>query len=296
MYNLQLDIFICVADCGSFSKAAEKLYVSSTAVMKQMNLLESRLQLKLLQRTNHGVRLTTAGEYIYKEAKQIIDKSNKAVAKAKKLEMSEKTTICVGTSLLNPCKVFMDLWYSVNNKFPQFKISIVPFKDDHNDILSVIDNIGSRFDFIVGVCDSAQWLSRCSFYKLGEYKKCVAVPYTHPLAKKKRLKITDLYGETLMMVKQGDSKVNDRLRNILISEHPEINIEDTPHFYDIDVYNKCVQTNNLLLNLECWSEVHPSLKTLPVEWDFTIPYGLMYSINPSKSVLDFLEALKSVRK
>ena len=40
MYNKYLDIFIEVADTGSFSNAAEKLYVSSTAIMKQMNLME----------------------------------------------------------------------------------------------------------------------------------------------------------------------------------------------------------------------------------------------------------------
>ena len=38
MYNHQLDTFIQVADAGSFSKAAEALFISSTAVMKQINL------------------------------------------------------------------------------------------------------------------------------------------------------------------------------------------------------------------------------------------------------------------
>lgn len=35
MYNQLLDTFITVADCGSFTKAAEQLYISPTAVMKQ---------------------------------------------------------------------------------------------------------------------------------------------------------------------------------------------------------------------------------------------------------------------
>ena len=40
MYNHQLDTFIQAADAGSFSKAAETLFITSTAVMKQINLLE----------------------------------------------------------------------------------------------------------------------------------------------------------------------------------------------------------------------------------------------------------------
>ena len=79
MYNKYLEIFIQVADTGSFSKAAEKLYISSTAVMKQMNLMEQELGLDLLIRTNHGIKLTEVGKQIYKDCKFIIDYSNKAI-------------------------------------------------------------------------------------------------------------------------------------------------------------------------------------------------------------------------
>lgn len=93
LYNSQLDVFICVADCGSFAKAAKKLYISSTAVMKQMNLLEKHLAIPLFIRTNHGVRLTTGGEAIYKDAKFMIAYSEKAVKRAKQIMNSEKFTI-----------------------------------------------------------------------------------------------------------------------------------------------------------------------------------------------------------
>ena len=44
MYNPLLDTLIAVADCGSLTKAAERLYISSTAVMKQINALENHLE------------------------------------------------------------------------------------------------------------------------------------------------------------------------------------------------------------------------------------------------------------
>ena len=40
MYNPQLETFLCVADAGSFNKAAEESYITPTAVIKQINLLE----------------------------------------------------------------------------------------------------------------------------------------------------------------------------------------------------------------------------------------------------------------
>jgi hypothetical protein len=50
MVNQQIITFIKVADCGSFSKAAEEMFVSTVAVMKQVNTLESRMGIKLLIR------------------------------------------------------------------------------------------------------------------------------------------------------------------------------------------------------------------------------------------------------
>lgn len=78
MYNPLLDTFITVADCGSFTKASDKLYISPTAVMKQMNSLESHLNLKLIERTSSGIKLTAAGEVIYRNAKFMKDYSRKA--------------------------------------------------------------------------------------------------------------------------------------------------------------------------------------------------------------------------
>lgn len=291
MYNSQLELFICVADCGSFNKAADKLYVTPTAVMKQMNLLEGHLGLKLLVRTNQGIRLTPAGESIYKDAKFLIAYSQKAIEKARQLELAASMTIRVGTSMLNPCKVFMDLWNRVNDRFPQFKISIVPFEDNHENILSVIDSIGQKFDFLVGVCDSVAWKSRCQFRPLGEYRRCVAVPVQHRLARKKQIAITDLYGETLMMVQRGDSPINDRVRDWIKREHPQIHIEDTPHYYDIGVFNRCEQANCVLSTVECWKDIHPSLVTIPADWEETIPYGLLYPLEASDEIRQFLQAV-----
>ena len=72
MYNHQLDTFIKTADLGSFCKAGEALYISSTAVIQQINLLENLCGFKLFVRSNHGVKLTPAGRSLYEDAKTLI--------------------------------------------------------------------------------------------------------------------------------------------------------------------------------------------------------------------------------
>ena len=292
MYNRQIQTFVYAAEHGSFSKAAEKLFITPASVMNQINSLESRLGIRLLERTNQGIHLTPAGQSIYKDAKRIIEQSEDAISRARQIAGVEQYVIRVGTSLLNPCKTLIDLWSEISGENSSFQIKIVPFEDDHTNILSTIASLGKKFDFMVGPCESKEWSSRCNLFILGDYKICCAVPCKHRLAKYKRLKITDLYGENLMMVRRGDAESNDHLRDMLEGNHPQIHIVDTPFFYDADVFNTCEHTGSVLLTLEAWEEIHPSLVTLPVEWDYTAPYGLLYSKKPSRDVLAFLEAVR----
>ncbi len=296
MYNPLLDTFITVADCGSFTRAADRLFISSTAVMKQMNALEEHLEMKLLDRTPTGIRLTSAGRIIYQDAKFIMDYSRKSIANARAYMLDYDTTFCVGTSLLNPAKPFMDLWYRVNSDFSGYKLHLVPFEDNHEGIVSEIRRLGEKFDFLIGVNDSKTWLSLCNFLPLGTYRKMVAVSREHPLATRKMIHITDLYGETLMMVPRGDSGVNDFIRNDLERNHPRIHIEDTSQFYDLSVFNRCAETGNVLLTIECWQDVHPGLVTIPVDWDYKIPYGLLYSKDAPEDVLQFVAAAEKYVK
>lgn len=294
MYNHLLDTFITAADCGSFTKASERLYISPTAVMKKINTLENQLDLRLVERTPSGIHLTKAGALIYQDAKFMIDYSAKSLAHAKAAMHVRDTTFCVGTSLLNPAKPFMDLWYQVNRDFPDYKLHLVPFEDNHEGILAEIEQLGRKFDFLIGVCDSRRWLSRCNFLPIGRYRKMISVSREHPLAEKPYVYLEDLYGETLMMVRQGDSETNDLIRHDLTRNHPAIQIEDTPRFYDISVFNRCIETGNVLLSIECWQDVHPGLVSIPVDWDYTIPYGILYSLNPPKDILKFVDSIRKL--
>lgn len=295
MYDPIIKTFITVADCGSFTSAASKLYISPTAVMKQINTLESRLSLTLLHRNSSGVTLTAAGRIIYNAAEDIIERSQNAVRQAKKEEDEYNKTFCVGTSILNPAKPLMDLWYLVNDRFPGYKLHLVPFDDNHNDIVSVVASLGERFDFLVGACDSKMWRAECEILKIGECKFTVAVSRTHRLAGKTTVSVSDLGGETVMMVKQGDSPANDLLRKEL-KLCGNISLYDTPSFYDMTVFNRCAETDNVLISLDCWHDIHPGLVTIPLDYPLSIPLVIMYAKNAPDDIKEFINAVKEINE
>lgn len=292
MYSQQLKIFLKVAQKGSLSKAAEDLFVTPASVMKQMNTLENRLGIILLKRTNQGIELTEAGKYIYEFAQAFVSQADNAVLKAKDIQERERFTIRVGSSFLNPGNVLIDLWNKINSSASsKYRIKIIPYDDRHDQIMSVVASLGRTMDFMVGALNSKQMLSVSKFYELGRYRLCVAVPRSHRLAAKSHLSLSDLHGEHLIVVKSGDTLELDKFREILQMTHPQIIFRDAHYFYDMETFNTCEATGSLLLTLNAWADIHPSLITLPVDWDFSVPYGLLYSPDISKEAQSFLDII-----
>ena len=98
MYDRFLPAFIAVAECGSLTSAADRLFLTPSAVMKQMNALEQRLGVKLLVRGSHGVQLTEAGKYVYAEAGKAISQGEAVMKRARDIEHGSEKIIRIGSS------------------------------------------------------------------------------------------------------------------------------------------------------------------------------------------------------
>lgn len=73
-----LEEFVAVVECASFSRAAERLRVSSSHVSRQVALLEERLQARLLYRTTRKVSLTEAGQTFFARCQRLIEERDEA--------------------------------------------------------------------------------------------------------------------------------------------------------------------------------------------------------------------------
>lgn len=294
MYNPQLETFIRVADAGSFSKAADSLFISSTAVMKQINLLESSLEVQLFDRTPRGLTLTNAGKSYYQDAKYMIQYAKDAQVRAKNAMTNNANTIRLGSSLMTPCQFLMELWPHIHEVAPDLKFEIVNFENTPENASNILKNLGQSIDVVAGIFDETMLALRgCTALELLRVPICCAVSIYHPLAQKKRLSIEDLYGEKLLLMKRDWSKYTDRLRDDLWEHHPDIQIEDFS-FYNLDVFNRCEHENALLMAVPQWGNIHPLLKIIPVDWKHEIPFGLLHSPIPSKTVSKFLSAASEV--
>lgn len=296
MYNPQLETFLRVADAGSFNKAAEEAYITATAVIKQINLLEDSLGVKLFERTHRGVILTKAGKSLYQDAKYIIQYCKDSVTRAKNAMQEDNAVIRIGTSPMTPAQLLMQIWPQIQEQCPDLKFQIVPYENTPENAREILANLGKNIDVVGGIFDETMLdLRRCAGLELSREPFCCAVSIHHRLAAKDKLQIQDLYGENLLLIHRDWSHYVDQLRDDLWRNHPQIQIVDFD-FYNTDIFNRCENSYDVLLAIPGWANVHPLLKVIPVEWDYSIPYGLLHSPHPSESVKRFLLAAQSIIK
>ncbi len=294
MYNPQLETFLCVAESGSFNKAAEKLYISPPAVIKQINLLEESLNLQLFVRTHRGLKLTEAGKSLCQDAKYIIQYCKDSVTRARNAMQQTEQVIRIGTSPMTPAQVLVDLWPKVQKYCPNIKFQLIPFDNTPENAREILGNLGANIDVVAGLFDETMLaLRKCSGLELSREPICCAVSIHHPLARKDLLTVQDLYGQNLMLMHRDWSHYVDLMRDDLWKNHPQIHIVDFD-FYDVSVFNRCENNGDVLMTIDRWKYIHPLLKTLPVDWGYTMPYGLLHAPKPSAHVQQFLDAVGQV--
>lgn len=296
MYNLQLETFIVVADLGSFNRAAEALYITPPAVTKQINLLEKDLGLKLFVRTHRGLSLTEAGKSLYKDAKYIIQYCKESVERAKKAMQEKDNIIRIGTSPMTPAAPLVRQWSMVQKDYPDIKLQIIPYMNSLENAREILKNLGSNIDVVAGIFDETMLkLRQCAGMELSRQRICCAVSVNHRLAEKEMLTFQDLYGENFLMMHRGWSNYVDELRDEIWKNHPQIHVVDFD-VYSMEIFNQCENSNDILMAVANWSDAHPLLKLIPAEWDYTIPYGILYSQEPTDLVKRFLKGMKKAKE
>lgn len=278
MVNPQLETFLRVADAGSFSKAAEEAFITPTAVIKQINLLENSLGVKLFDRTHRGLTLTKAGQSMYQDAKYIIQYCRDSVTRAKNAMLEDTSVIRVGSSPMTPAQLLMKLWAKVNETCPDIKFQIVPFENTPENAREILGNLGKNIDIVGGIFDETMLSLRgCAGMELVRAPFECAVSIHHRLAVKDRLTLPDLYGENLMLMHRGWSHYVDQLRDEFVAgasadSHCGLRFLQYGHFQPLRKLEQCAAVHFRLGQCASAAEKHPRrLESQHPLWHHALP-------------------------
>ncbi|HZO84445.1 MAG TPA: LysR family transcriptional regulator, partial [Verrucomicrobiae bacterium] len=119
-----LRYFIAAAEEENVSRAALKLHVSQPALSRQIRDLEDELGFLLLERTAKSVRLTDAGRVLLAEAREVIKRSEEAVAKARAIASGGGGELHVGYAPTPTARILPRTLRAFHSQMPQMRVRL----------------------------------------------------------------------------------------------------------------------------------------------------------------------------
>ena len=198
--NIQLqdfELFLAVAEYGSFTKAGEKLFVTQSWVSKRMNLFESELGLALFLRSRNHMSLTPAGEYLKERLLFAQNYLRESIQEAHRIQTGISGSIRIGilewatNILLSPIRTFVqeNPQISVDIHCQQFQESREDLRKGNTDLIFTMEY------------DNVSFLKTdVSCTRLYEAQMMAYMNREHPLAKKGSITIKDLQSEEMLFL------------------------------------------------------------------------------------------------
>lgn len=291
LYNRYLDAFLVCVKTASFTKAAQLLYISPTALIKQIKQLEDGIGYKLFDRTPRGLVCTPAGRHLQDQAQALVSFSERILEDVRRYGAIDKSEINVGTSLIFSGHFVIDLWYQHQSLLQGTRVRLVPYDNTRFRADEVLHALGEEIDVLAGVFDERfceQY--HCRGKVLKKVPICCCLPINHPLAKERVIAVEQLKDYEIFAPRYGMLADFDRAHSEIIACCPKVKLTEFD-FLDFEIFNQAEHNSGVILNIEYWSSVHPLFKTVPLDWPLTANFGLIFAKEPSISVKKFLNVI-----
>jgi len=173
-----IEYVLSIAETGSFSKSAKKLYISQPALSQTIQRLEEELGAKLFVRGSNETSLTRAGELFVDDAKKILMLSEQIKKKMADVQDLLEGHVVLGISQYNGQLYFSNMLLEFKKRYPNIKLSIV---EDYSSALEHRLTTGSLdFAILTAPSNSDEMLFEHLFFE----EIFLAAPSSHPVGEK----------------------------------------------------------------------------------------------------------------
>ena len=119
-----IDEFVAVAECGSFSRAADRLRLSSSQVSRQVARLEDRLQVRLFYRTTRRVTLTEPGRAFLARCQRLVEECEEACLAVSDLQGEPRGQLRMTCAVSYGERFIVPLVNTFLARYPQLRVEI----------------------------------------------------------------------------------------------------------------------------------------------------------------------------
>ena len=120
----QLRYFVAITESGSFSRAAEKVFVAQSALSHQIAQLEAELGTSLFHRSRRGIELTEAGRRFAPHAVSILRQTEEAVVSARQTSEEPSGKVVFGIPHSASNALALPLLKAVRQRLPRIQLEL----------------------------------------------------------------------------------------------------------------------------------------------------------------------------
>lgn len=194
MFELNhLRCFLAVAEELHFGRAARRLNMTQPPLSRQIRLLESAMEVRLLERTSRTVTLTAAGRHFQKESMQILRLADEAVRSTQQVSQGVAGTISVGFTQGSSYRFLPQLVALAKSALPSITISL-------NEMSTTMQIEALRYGRIdIGILQTPFERDGIEARRVLREPFILAVHVDHPLAKETPPRLQDINDQDLIM-------------------------------------------------------------------------------------------------
>lgn len=282
MTQAQIFCFLTVAECGSFSKAAQKLYISQPAVSKQISLAETELGFALFDRARKSIHLTEAGKLFYNLYVNFQNDYNATVRKAQALSNSRQGKVHIGAAgSWDMSHLYTPIYNLFERRYPSISLSWEGYSFD--DMLPALKNGSVDVIFVLDsiIKDTPELVRR----HLTTIKSILLYSPRHPAAQKDAPTLRDFKDDIFFV---PATSAESALRSSTLEQCTRAGF--TPQISSISNFTAIllkIQTGGGVMLTDNWMifKDNPQFRHLDIDFEHTVDIcWLDNDANPSKNL------------
>lgn len=199
---MRIKYFVEVAKWGSFSKAAQMLYVSQPNLSRQIALMEQEVGFELFHRTGKTIQLTRAGEYLYGQLREIPDHTERAIAHAEAISRRDSDSLSIGVLEGQDVNTFLsERINSLREQNPSLMIEME--RNNFRNLRQGLDR--GAYDVLFTMEFELAGRSEWDSILLLQQPGAIIMSRSHPLAQRQDLSISDFRMEPFVAISREES-------------------------------------------------------------------------------------------
>ncbi len=213
----QLEIFLCIAEEKSFSRAAEKMLRTQPALSIAIKRLEEELGEPLFDRSSKNGMLTEAGKILYSYAQRLINLRHEAQEAVGELRGMYRGRLTIGANESTSHYLLPQLLLEYRKRFPQIKIEV------HRNVSEKIplEVLERNLDF--GFLSYDPLHSALQSIEVYRDELALVVPPKHALTRRDQVTVRDL-GEYQFVAHNVKTPARERIFDLFRQHHTPLNI------------------------------------------------------------------------